>query len=100
MDLSYLNSIEAEKLEEYFALAGSLSLCLDSETLGSLGDYSRQEKQLISKLSTLIDGLAQKHQADLRSFFQNHEYLKKPVLESLQKSIQRWHLAESFSPFQ
>lgn len=100
MDLNYLNSIEPEKLEEYLALAGSLSLCLDSETLDGLNDYSRQEKQLISKLSGLIDALAQKHQADLRGFFQNHEYLKKPVVEGLQKSVQRWHLGENFAPYQ
>ena len=100
MDLAYLNTIESEKFEEFLALAGSLNLALDNETLGSLEDYTRQEKQLISKLSILMNSLSQKHQADLRGFFQNHEYLKKPVVESLQKSVQRWHIAENLTPYQ
>ena len=44
MDLKYLNDIADDKLEEFLALAGSLSLCLDSETLGGLNDYTRAEK--------------------------------------------------------
>lgn len=99
MDLSYLNQIEVEKLEEYLAVAGTLDLCLSQEAVESVEEYSRKEKQLISKLSTLIEFLSQKHPADLRSFFQNHEYLSKGVVEVLQKAVQRWHVAENMAPY-
>ena len=95
MDLSYLNSIPADRLEEYLSVASTLSLSLDASTLASLEEYIRQEKQLLSKLSTFIDTLSQKHSADVKGYLQNHEYLKKPVVEAIQKTMQRWHITES-----
>ena len=99
MDLSYMNQIEVAKLEEFLAVAGTLDLCLSQEAIEGLDEYTRQEKQLISKMATLLEFLSQKHPADLRSFYQNHEYLNKPVLEALQKAVQRWHVAEGLAPF-
>ena len=99
MDISFIDKIEASKLAEYLALAGSIDLCLSGDALEALEELEKKEKQIVSKLASLLRWLAQKHPADLRSFLQNQEHLSKGSQDALQKAVQKLQIAENSKPY-
>lgn len=94
MDLTFLNEYKAsDKLEEYIRAASYLGICHTADTKEGFEDYNRKEKQLISKISTVLDALCQRHPAELRGFFTQQEGLDKNVGDLLQKTVLRFHVA-------
>lgn len=100
MDLSYLNSIAPDRLEELMSISAILDMDLDPEVVASFDDYSREDKKTISRLSGLVHQLAQRHASDFKSFFQNHEYLKKETIEVVQKVVAKFIISENTSTYQ
>ena len=80
-------------MEEYIGAGGYLGLTQTGETLEAMEEYSRKEKQLVSKLSIVFDALCQRHPAELRGFFQQQDGLDKNIGDLLQKSVQKFHVA-------